>query len=338
MTEMTMSKNRASIIALAFMVVALPALIIFKLLPALLAGLLVHELVHMLAERFFRGKAWGRAKIWALVIILTIIVLALAGTTIAIVLLLRSDTGSLSELLMMLAQVLEDMRKTLPDQFQQWIPSQVSDLREPLSVWLRTHAEQLQNAGGAFAHALVTSLVGMVIGALVSLQEAVDHTEPRFLASALTQSFARLADAFRRVVFAQVRISALNTLFTSIYLLALLPIIGVDLPLKKTMILVTFLAGLLPVVGNLISNTVITVISLSVSWQAGLGSLAYLVVIHKLEYFINARIVGARINAAAFELLSAMVIMEAIFGMPGIVAAPIFYAYFKSELTSRDWI
>jgi hypothetical protein len=41
------------------------------------------------------------------------------------------------------------------------------------------------------------------------------------------------AIAFRRVVFAQVRISLLNTLFTAIYLIVALPLFGVDLPFRK---------------------------------------------------------------------------------------------------------
>jgi predicted PurR-regulated permease PerM len=59
------------------------------------------------------------------------------------------------------------------------------------------------------------------------------------------------------------------------------------------------------------------------------------VVVHKLEYFLNARIVGARIHAAAWELLLAMLVMEAAFGIAGLVAAPIYYAYLKDELTAR---
>jgi predicted PurR-regulated permease PerM len=39
-----------------------------------------------------------------------------------------------------------------------------------------------------------------------------------------------------------------------------------------------------------------------------------------------------QINARAWELLIAMLLMEAAFGLPGMVAAPIYYAYLKSEL------
>ena len=47
----------------------------------------------------------------------------------------------------------------------------------------------------------------------------------------------------------------------------------------------TFVAGLIPVVGKLISNVVVVVVSLSVSPYAALGSLTYLVAI-----FLNARL------------------------------------------------
>jgi len=64
----------------------------------------------------------------------------------------------------------------------------------------------------------------------------------------------------------------------------------------------------------------------------------FLIVIHKFEYFLNARIVGSQIRARAWELLVAMLLFEAAFGLPGVVAAPIFYAYLKSELEAERLI
>ena len=104
------------------------------------------------------------------------------------------------------------------------------------------------------------------------------------------------------------------------------------------MVVVTFITGLLPVIGNLISNTVIVVVSLSVSPLLAVGSLAFLVVIHKLEYFVNARVMGGQIRARAWELLLAMLVMDAFFGIPGVIAAPIYYAYLKNELTAQNLI
>jgi predicted PurR-regulated permease PerM len=154
----------------------------------------------------------------------------------------------------------------------------------------------------------------------------------------MVQRTGLFGHAFRNIVFAQVRISAINTIFTGIYLVVILPLAGVELPFVKTMVMITFIVGLLPVVGNLISNSVIVIVSMSHSFAAALGSLLFLVSIHKFEYFLNARIVGRKIRANAWELLIAMVLMEAAFGIAGVVAAPIYYAYIKSELRVRELI
>jgi predicted PurR-regulated permease PerM len=48
--------------------------------------------------------------------------------------------------------------------------------------------------------------------------------------------------------------------------------------------------------------------------------------------------VGSRISAQAWELLLAMLAMEAAFGIAGVVAAPIYYAYLKQELTDAGMV
>jgi predicted PurR-regulated permease PerM len=178
----------------------------------------------------------------------------------------------------------------------------------------------------------------MVLGAMIALHEALPIETNRPLARELVERVIRLSDAFRRVVFAQVQISLINSVLTGIYLVLILPSLGVNLPFRKTLIVVTFITGLLPVVGNLISNVVIVVISLSYSIGVAIGSLIFLIVIHKLEYFLNARIVGRRIEARAWELLLAMLAMEAAFGISGVIAAPIYYAYLKDELADRGLV
>jgi len=178
----------------------------------------------------------------------------------------------------------------------------------------------------------------MVLGAMVALHEAAPIETNRPLARELVERLERLGDAFRRVVFAQVQISLINTVLTGIYLALVLPLFGVNLPFKKTLIAVTFITGLLPVLGNLISNVVIVVVSLSYSLNVAVGSLLFLIVIHKLEYFLNARIVGRRVESRAWELLLAMVAMEAAFGISGVIAAPIYYAYVKDELGERGLV
>jgi predicted PurR-regulated permease PerM len=196
---------------------------------------------------------------------------------------------------------------------------------------MQTHANMLQQSGKTAARAFTHILIGMIIGAIIAVS-AQKHMQRLPLSTAFVTRVTRFADAFRRIVFAQVKISAINAVFTGIFLLVVLPMFHDQLPLSKTLVLITFIVGLLPVIGNLISNTIIVAVALSVSFPAAVMSLAFLILIHKLEYFLNARIVGGQIEARAWELLVAMLVMEAAFGLPGVVAAPIFYAYIKREL------
>lgn len=323
-------------------VFALFFVLMFHLLPALLAGLLVFELVHIMtpyiARRFPSKHPSNRSKLWAVGILVFIVVSLLVLASIGLVAFLRSDAGSITVLLAKMAQIIEDSRKILPGWLLERLPADAITFKEQATTWLRTHAGELQGVGKEAGRATAHILIGVVIGGMLALRDVVgmDHFKP--FARALVGRSSLFSDAFKRVVFAQLRIAALNTFFTAIYLAVVLPLMGIQLPLVKTLIAITFLVGLIPVIGNLISNTMIVIVSLSQSLSVAIGSLVYLIVIHKFEYFLNARIVGSQIRANAWELLIAMLCMEAAFGLPGIVAAPIYYAYIKAELRARELI
>jgi predicted PurR-regulated permease PerM len=264
-----------------------------------------------------------------------------AGLTLFIVVVIaffRSEQGSLTALLGKMADIVETSKEHLPLWIANELPDNAVELKDDMVGWLREHAGELQTFGAELGRTFVHALIGMVIGAMVSLHEARPTATRAPLSRALTERADRLGNAFRSIVFAQVRISALNTALTAVYLAVVLPLLGVKLPFTKTLIALTFLAGLLPVVGNLISNSVIVIVSLSYSLGVAVGALTFLIVIHKLEYFLNARIVGNEIKARAWELLLVMLAMEAAFGIAGVIAAPIYYAYVKDELSSRGLI
>lgn len=329
---------RVRLASWVLMGLALPLVLYLHLLPSLLAGLLVFQLVHVCAPLLGRRLSSVRAR-QAAVILLAIVVIGLI-TLIGVLTVgfFRSDAGSLAALAQKMAEILENSRRSLPPWVVDLLPDSVEALKKLLIDWLRGHGAEVQVIGKDAVIVAVHLLIGMVVGAMLALHEASPSDTLKPLADALTQRLRALALAFKRIVFAQVRISLLNTLFTGIYLGVVLPLSGVHLPFTKTMVVLTFLLGLLPVVGNLLSNGIIVVVSSAHSPQMALASLTFLVLIHKLEYFLNARIVGGQISAHAWELLIAMLVMEAAFGVPGIVAAPIFYAYLKHELTQAGLV
>lgn len=327
----------------SWVVAAIVLFLVLKLhlLPALFSGLAVYELVHLLSPKF-RGYASTKnlARLWVLALIASSIVAILGVFSLWSVSLFRFGAGSLPRMAQMMAEIIEGSRDILPTSLLHYLPADVNAMNLAAADLLRKHAVTLQAAGGILIRSLAYMLIGMVVGALLSLRDVTSgrkrHRRP--LATAFAERGRRFTRSFRRVVFAQVRIAALNTLLTWLYLGVTLPLLGISIPYVKTLIALTFIAGMLPVIGNLISNTLIVVFSLSISLQVAAASLLFLVVIHKLEYFVNARIIGARIDAQAWELLLAMLVMEAAFGLSGLVAAPVYYAYLKDELEGQHLV
>lgn len=335
---MVPSASPVRIAAWIIAAVALTLIIVLHLLPALIAGLLVYELVHLITPRLRMVCTGNTAKQVALLLISAIIIGAIILLVLGILALFRGEGGGMVLVTDKLSAVASDARNHLPAWALKYLPADAEAWKASILGWLRDHVRDLQNIGTVATRAFAHILIGLVIGAILAMRVELRQAPLGPLALELVERAQRLAESFRRIVFAQVRISLLNTFFTSLYLGITLPAAGVHLPLVKTMIAVTFLAGLLPVIGNLISNTVIVAVSLTYSFPIAMLSLGYLVVIHKLEYFLNARIVGGRIAARAWELLIAMLAMEAAFGIAGLVAAPIYYAYLKEELRGAKLI
>jgi predicted PurR-regulated permease PerM len=331
--------TRYQIAAWLLMAAGLLFTLSLHLLSTLLAGLLVVQLVHMLAPRFVIGRlSHNWAKVLVVSLITLIVLGALGGFTAGVIVYMRAE-GSVTGLLTKMAEIIENSRSLLPPWAVAWLPhADVPIIRAGLVEWLRTHALEIRKLSGDVGHTLLHFIVGLIIGGFIALREARPHETVAPLAQALSERVLRLGEAFRRVVFAQTRISALNAVLTAVYLLLILPAFGVELPFTKTMIVVTFVVGLVPVLGNLVSNTIIVIISLSQSLEIAAASLGFLIFIHKLEYFVNARIIGGQIQASVWEMLIAMVVMEAAFGVAGVIAAPIFYAYIKKELFDRELI
>ena len=309
-----------------------------NLLPSLLAGLLVYELVDMLTPQLQRLIAGERARWLAVALLGTIVVSVLSLLFAGAISFLLHEAENPGASLGKFMILVERARGQLPPMIDNYLPASATEFQVSLSAWLTKHIGELQLLGKGAAHMFVTLLIGMVLGAIIALQRIPDVTKRKPLAAALFERLHLLSQAFRNIVFAQIKISLLNTAFTSIFLAVILPLCGVHLPLTKTLIVLTFLLGLLPVVGNLMSNTLIFIVGMSLSIWVALAALGYLIIIHKVEYFLNARIVGGQISAKSWELLLAMLIFEAAFGLPGVVAGPIYYAYLKSELRRAELV
>lgn len=330
--------TKITIASQIFAVVALCLVLWLGLLPALLGGLLIYEVVifgaHKLASQGVRPVI-GKMILISLIAVAVISVFTVGGYMFASY--ISNGQESLVVLLQKMADVVISGTSYLPVWTHQYLPENIDEWQATAATWLLENSRYFSDVGRDSVLFLLHLLIGMIIGGMVALHPA-EPSRRAPLAHALAERVEFLGLAFRRIVFSQVRISALNTFLTGIFLGFIMPMLGYDLPLVKTMIAVTFIVGLMPIIGNIISNTVIFLISLSVAPMAAVIALAYLIIIHKLEYFVNAKIIGTQIRARAWEILLALLVMDAAFGIAGLVAAPIYYAYLKDELHAKKLV
>jgi predicted PurR-regulated permease PerM len=190
-----------------------------------------------------------------------------------------------------------------------------------------------------FARGATTQIVSLVAGCVVAIslfltrrfelgQTSVPANLYAQACREIGQRFETLNRSFVIVMGAQVVISAINTVLTAIFILA------TQLPYAVVVIGVTFLCGIVPVVGNLVSNTVVVAIGFTQSPRLALAALIFLVVIHKLEYLLNSKIVGWRIRNPLWLTLLGLIVGEKLLGLPGMVLAPVVLHYIKSEASS----
>lgn len=132
---------------------------------------------------------------------------------------------------------------------------------------------------------------------------------------------------FKQVMGGQMIISLINTAVSGII------VFGLHLPSPLLLIGLIFFCGLFPVVGNLVSNTILTIIAfISIGlWAAGV-CLILLIVIHKLEYFLNSKIISAIVNLPMVVSLTSLVIGEVLLGLIGLMLAIPMLLFLRHEL------
>jgi len=207
---------------------------------------------------------------------------------------------------------------------------------------LKEQVHYLRNFAN-FARNATTLIVFVLIGvvAAVSLffnsqldiypeSHAVRHNLYSICCDEISARFREFYNSFATVMGAQITISCINTVLTSIFVLA------ARLPYAPFLVGITFLCGLVPIVGNVISNTVIVFVGFLVSPRVAIGALVFLIVIHKLEYFLNSKIIGDRIRNPIWLTFFGLIVGEKLMGIPGMILAPVVLNYLRVEMSKVE--
>jgi len=327
--------------------IIIAALLLFIMFRHLVVGVVAGLALYLILDRVSRSfsKRLGHTAARPLALILVTLVgggIIVGGIALSISF-ARHHAGNIPAMMTKMAEILQSTRAWLGGYGEELIPDVLTDaetIKSGLAEWLKEHAGTIEGAGGWATAALLHMVMGILLAILVFFRHVThrDLMPGGTLSRCLAEKVERFAHAFSRIATAQIKISAVNTTLTALYVLVILPLFGKSIPFATTIVVVTFVCGLIPVVGNLISNTVIAVLSLGISVGTAIASLVFLILIHKLEYLINSRIVGGETDSQAWEILLAILIGETSFGVAGVVMAPIVYAFLKRELKERGLV
>ncbi len=326
----------ARMISFAVVLACVLLLVAHGLMAPLLTLMLALTLVD-LARRGSLRYGFGSRHHGLGVAFVLILVLSLVLAFFAFIDAVLGSTGRLQQLLVELGLILQNLRLRLPQGWAAILPQQ-QDLLGISARWLSTHAGAIGALGLGTLKELSYLLIGLLIGLLMSLDRSLGQRWRGPWTQRLFQQCREVQASFAAIAGAQVRIALINSGLTLLYLMVALPVAGIHLPFSKTLIMLTFLGGLVPILGNLLANSVIVLLSFGQSPGLALVSLGFLMLIHKLEYFVNARIIGTRIHARAWEMLLCMLVLERFLGLAGVVMAPILYAWSKQEWLVWDQV
>ncbi|WP_167772979.1 AI-2E family transporter [Ramlibacter humi] len=320
--------------ALAAVCAALLLVLWLHLLPALLAGAAAYAVYGRIRAVVDMPRSPHLSAAATVGLTLLVAVVAIAGAVEAVHA-VWTPRGGLAGLMQFLADAIDGLRAALPPSMAQHLPESAADLQDMLSQWLRANSHRVQRWSRYALEFAAQVFVGTAVGLLFAVQRPLEQALPD--AAGVVQTLRRFVHAFADVVAAQLRIALANTVLTAIYLLGVLPVAGVHLPASRTLVVLTLFMGMVPLVGNLISNAAILLVALTVSPGVAIAALVYLVAIHKLEYLLNAHFIGRRTQVPAGILLSSMLVLQAAFGPAGLLAAPIYTAWLFGELAGpRD--
>lgn len=281
----------------------------------------------ILEKLLFSGKKWLAIVLFALIVVAGSVVLGRFATQAVVALPAVADAAIPS-----IIDYAEKNGVELP--FTDW-----ASFKGVALDWVRHQAGFVGRFATEATREIVFLIIGIVVALSLFLNSAVDldHARHRIrnnlyslTAAAIADRFVVFYKSFSTVMGAQIVISAINTTLTAIFVLL------AGLPNWVVIIGVTFLCGMLPVVGNLISNTVIVAIAFTVSPQMALFALGFLVVIHKLEYFLNSKIIGDRIRNPVWLTLLGLILGEKLMGIPGMIIAPVLLNYIKVEAAAIE--
>ncbi len=217
---------------------------------------------------------------------------------------------------------------------QESFPDRLAELREnPLLVKLQEqvggtekllegvkhYAGDAFSAASAIGHFFVYVLIGFILALVYTLEkEELDvwweRVDTRSVGGTIGRWMGHVADSTIVTVQLQLVVAGFNTVTT----LPVLLVLGVK-HVGPLMALV-FASALVPVVGNVVSGTVLALLAYQAQGWLGVGIFVGLTfVLHKVEsYYLSPRLTARHVKMPGFLLIVSLLLCEHVFGFTGL--------------------
>jgi len=233
---------------------------------------------------------------------------------------------------------LTHLRADFPDKLQRLkeqplyarVREQVGD-PDRLVDGAKHYAAEAMHAASAVGHILVFTTIGFILAVVFLLEkEHVDEMQHKLAARSLLGTLFRwlgyLADATVVTVELQLVVAAVNAILTLPLMLAL------GVPHIPALLVLIFVAALIPVVGNFVSGAVLCLFAYQVKGWGGVTAFVILtVLLHKLEsYYLNPRLTSRHVKLPGFVLIVSLLAWEHLLGFVGLfVSFPVLFVASK---------
>jgi len=200
----------------------------------------------------------------------------------------------------------------------------------------REYSESALHVVSMMGHIAMSALIAVILSIIYNLEEEEIHemlhkVDPASLMGTVMRWLGYVAEAIRITIQLQLVVAAVNTLLT----LPVLLVLGIH-HVPSLMILI-FVSGLIPVVGNFVSGAVLIMLAYQAKGFVGVGVFAALTfVLHKIEaYYLNPRLTSKHVHLPGFAIVVSLIAWEHLIGFAGLfVSFPVLYvaAKIRSEM------
>jgi len=305
--------------------------VFWKLLPLIAFFVAFERGLFFSAGLLNRKLKWGR---------LPALLATLAAAAAVIVLTVWLSAGKIAKLVV-------ETRDTLPQRMaalreHPWyleLKDRLPD-SEKLAESAEHYASHVAKSAATLGHLVLLALIGFVLAVIFFLDEPkIVAFRKKMPATSITGTLARWLEHVAEAISLTVQLQLIVALANTVLTLPVLLLIGVaHVPALMVLIFVT---GLIPVVGNLIAGAVLVVLAYQAKGWLGVGLFIGLTfVLHKIEaYYLNPRLTARHVQLPGFVLVLSLICFEHLFGFVGLfLSFPFLYVAGKirSEFAEED--